>query len=115
MEVVFEPGDEVRWVSAIQIVGEEADLDVGIGDGDPDLVLEGRDALGTDSEPAESADLSGGSAGLGRGLVELLLEEALEVLARVHSLGVDLTVVGHGELLAARRSEERRVGKEGGS
>src|SRR3546814_10494265 len=86
MEVVFEPGDEVRWVSAIQIVGEEADLDVGIGDGDPDLVLEGRDALGTDSEPAESADLSGGSAGLGRGLVELLLEEALEVLARVHSL-----------------------------
>ena len=52
-----------------QVVGEEADVDVGVGDGDADLVLNGGDRLGMDCEPAERADLGGGTAGLGWGLV----------------------------------------------
>ena len=82
VKVAFEPGDEVRGVAATQVVGEEADVDVRVGDGDADLVLDRGDRLGVDRQPAERSDLDCGSAGLGWGLVESLAQESLEMRRR---------------------------------
>ena len=46
MKVAFEAGDEVRGVAAAEVVGEEPDVDVCVGDGDADFVLDGGDRLG---------------------------------------------------------------------
>ncbi len=73
VEVTFEPGDEVGWVTAAQVVCKEADFDVGIGDSDADFVLDGGGRLGVGGQPSEGADLAAGSTGLGWRLVEPLL------------------------------------------
>jgi hypothetical protein len=101
VQVAFESGDEVRRVAAAQVVGEEPDVDVRIGDGDADLVLDRRDRLGMDCEAAERSDLDRRATRLGWGLVESLAQQPLEMVTGVDSLGVRAAVDGHGESVAA--------------
>ncbi len=81
----------------MEVVGDEADVDVRLGDGDADFILDGGDRLSKDRQSAECSDRVSGSAGLGRGVLEALSQESLEVVAGVDTFGVGDPVDGHGE------------------
>ncbi|MCB9376930.1 MAG: hypothetical protein H6515_13830 [Microthrixaceae bacterium] len=112
MEVAFEAGDEVCGVTAVEVVAQKADFDMGVGDGDADFVLDGGDRLSSDGEAPKAPDLGGWSAGLGGGLVEALSEDVLEVFAGVNAFGVGSAVDGHGEAVAPRVGDPADHGLE---
>lgn len=97
----LESGDQVGRIVSVEVVDEEPRLDVSVGDGDPNLILNGRDRLGVYGKPAELAELLVGSARFWRSLVKALPEKPLEVLAGVNSLGVCPPVEDHREPVTA--------------
>src|SRR5690606_24856000 len=76
------------------------------------LVVDGGDGLAGDGEPGESADLDDRAVGLGRGPVEVLGHEPLEVLASLDTLGMAVAVDGHFEAVAAGVDDPVKYGFE---
>ena len=114
MQVAFESDDEVRGVAAAQVIGKEPGVEVRVGDGDAHLVLDRGDRLSMNFQSAERSDLDLGSVGFGRGLVELLPQESLEVVAGADAFGVSGTVDGHDEPVASRIDHSTGHGFERG-
>ena len=101
MDLAFEADDESARVAALPVEGGPGCLDVGLGYGETDLVVDGGDRLAGDREAAERADFVDRSIRLRRRAVEALDHEPLKVLPGLDTLGVPVAVDRHGESVAA--------------